>query len=49
MRNYFVERIALPFADKPNVRGLFLDDVDSLACASDLCNSFNGMHLWPCG
>ena len=39
----------LPFADGHNVRGVFLDDADSVPCASDLCNTFNGMHLWPCG
>jgi hypothetical protein len=49
VRDYFVHNIVLPFADAPNVRGVFLDDADSLACGSDLCSSFNGVHFWPCG
>jgi hypothetical protein len=49
VRDYFVQHIVLPFADAPNVRGVFLDDADSLACGSDLCSSFNGVHFWPCG
>ena len=49
VREYFVQHIVLPFADAPNVKGVFLDDADSVPCASDLCNSFNGLHYWPCG
>lgn len=49
VRDYFVHKIVLPFADAPNVRGVFLDDADSLPCGSDLCSSFNGVHFWPCG
>jgi hypothetical protein len=49
VRNHFVQHIVLPFADAPNVKGVFLDDADSLPCGSDLCDSFNGLHYWPCG
>jgi hypothetical protein len=50
VREYFVEHVALPMAtlpSAPNLRGVWFDDTDWLAC-NDMCNEVHGMHLWPC-
>ena len=47
VRDHFVDNVAMPMANAPNVRGVWFDDTDWLGC-NDLCNEVHGMHLWPC-
>ena len=42
-----MSQVALPMAAAPNVKGLWFDDTDWLAC-NDMCNEVHGMHLSPC-
>eukprot|EP00040_Diaphanoeca_grandis_P044010 m.11044 g.11044 ORF g.11044 m.11044 type:complete len:492 (-) comp8613_c0_seq2:135-1610(-) len=47
VRDHFVNEIVTPTATAPNIKGIWFDDTDWLAC-NDMCNEVHDMHLQPC-